>query len=53
MGPQWPGLETEETERDHNATTSHNLETGKPQLRPPPCDTRVSPEEKRTILAQR
>ena len=26
---------------------------GKPQLRPPRCDTRVTPEEKRRFLAQR
>ena len=26
---------------------------GKPQLRPPRCDTRVSPEEKRRFLARR
>jgi hypothetical protein len=27
--------------------------TGKPQLRPPQCDTRVTPEEKRRFLARR
>ena len=26
---------------------------GKPQLRPPRCDTRVTPEEKRSFLARR
>jgi len=26
---------------------------GKPQLRPPRCDTRVTPEEKRRFLARR
>jgi len=29
------------------------LDIGKPQLRPPRCDTRVTPEEKRRFLARR
>ena len=29
------------------------FDIGGPQLRPPRCDTRVSPEEKRKLVAQR
>ena len=29
------------------------FDIGKPQLRPPRCDTRVTPEEKRRFLARR
>jgi hypothetical protein len=31
--------------------TKAPFSTGKPQLRPPRCDTRVTPEEKRSFLA--
>ena len=33
--------------------TKAPLNIGKPQLRPPRCDTRVTPEEKRRFLARR
>ena len=33
--------------------TKAPFDIGKPQLRPPRCDTRVTPEEKRSFLARR
>ena len=35
------------------STVMRKYNIGKPQLRPPRCDTRVTPEEKRSFLARR
>jgi len=37
----------------HKLVTKAPFDIGGPQLRPPRCDTRVSPEEKRRLVAQR
>ena len=47
-----PGL-TGATESTLKLVTKAPFSIGKPQLRPPRCDTRVAPEEKRRFLAQR
>jgi len=45
-GPRWLA-------EARHGITEVPFDIGKPQLRPPRCDTRVTPEEKRRSLARR
>ena len=36
-----------------NLVAERPLDVGKPRVRPPRCDTRVSPEDKRRFMTQR